>query len=112
MNGTGSIGSRVGQDLGMIIQYFREVSHILDAGLHNRWHVAVWCCDVVREVCSTTLPSEDVNVFAYDYTGYGMSSGTCATPRLFFDAGKSVFRQAIGASSVCRHRGGSPPLLG
>jgi fermentation-respiration switch protein FrsA (DUF1100 family) len=34
------------EDLGMIIQYFREVSHILE-----------------------------VNVFAYEYTGYGMSTG-------------------------------------
>lgn len=34
------------EDLGMIIQYFREVSHILE-----------------------------VNIFAYEYTGYGMSTG-------------------------------------
>ena len=40
----------LGQDLGMIIQYFREVSHILDAGLHNRWHVGTWCYDVMRKV--------------------------------------------------------------
>lgn len=34
------------EDLGMIIQYFREVSHILE-----------------------------VNIFSYEYSGYGMSTG-------------------------------------
>jgi hypothetical protein len=44
------------EDLGMIIQYFREVSHILE-----------------------------VNIFAYEYTGYGMSTGEPYEMALYAD---------------------------
>lgn len=44
------------EDLGMIIQYFREVSHLLE-----------------------------VNIFAYEYTGYGMSTGEPSEPNVYSD---------------------------
>eukprot|EP00438_Fugacium_kawagutii_P024953 Skav213210 [mRNA] locus=scaffold2826:590600:593264:- [translate_table: standard] len=57
------------EDLGMIIQYFREVSHILD-----------------------------VNIFAYDYTGYGMSSGEPSEDALYADieAAFKYLRDIVG----------------
>lgn len=57
------------EDLGMIIQYFREVSHILD-----------------------------VNIFAYDYTGYGMSSGEPSEEALYADieAAFKYLRDIVG----------------
>ncbi|CAK9058505.1 unnamed protein product [Durusdinium trenchii] len=53
----------------MIIQYFREVSHILD-----------------------------VNIFAYDYTGYGMSTGTPSEEALYADieAAFKYLRDIVG----------------
>mmetsp|Transcript_19623 Transcript_19623/g.34393 ORF Transcript_19623/g.34393 Transcript_19623/m.34393 type:complete len:201 (+) Transcript_19623:220-822(+) len=53
----------------MIIQYFREVSHILD-----------------------------VNIFAYDYTGYGMSSGKPSEQALYADieAAFKYLRDIVG----------------
>jgi len=57
------------EDLGMIIQYFREVSHILE-----------------------------VNVFAYEYTGYGMSTGEAHEQALYADieAAFKYLRDIIG----------------
>eukprot|EP00931_Biecheleriopsis_adriatica_P112248 TRINITY_DN86843_c0_g1_i1.p1 TRINITY_DN86843_c0_g1~~TRINITY_DN86843_c0_g1_i1.p1 ORF type:complete len:260 (+),score=41.31 TRINITY_DN86843_c0_g1_i1:26-805(+) len=57
------------EDLGMIVQYFREVSHILD-----------------------------VNIFAYDYTGYGLSSGEPSERALYADieAAYRYLRDIIG----------------
>ncbi|CAE8619314.1 unnamed protein product [Polarella glacialis] len=57
------------EDLGMIIQYFREVSHLLD-----------------------------VNIFAYDYTGYGMSTGEPSEQALYADieAAFKYLRDIIG----------------
>eukprot|EP00930_Biecheleria_cincta_P050078 TRINITY_DN35258_c0_g1_i1.p1 TRINITY_DN35258_c0_g1~~TRINITY_DN35258_c0_g1_i1.p1 ORF type:complete len:267 (-),score=40.38 TRINITY_DN35258_c0_g1_i1:50-826(-) len=57
------------EDLGMIIQYFREVSHILD-----------------------------VNIFAYDYTGYGMSSGEPSEQAMYADieAAFKYLRDIVG----------------
>lgn len=57
------------EDLGMIIQYFREVSHILE-----------------------------VNIFAYDYTGYGMSTGEPNEQAVYADieAAFKYLRDIIG----------------
>lgn len=57
------------EDLGMIIQYFREVSHILE-----------------------------VNVFAYEYTGYGMSTGEPCEQAFYADieAAFKYLRDIIG----------------
>jgi fermentation-respiration switch protein FrsA (DUF1100 family) len=57
------------EDLGMIIQYFREVSHILE-----------------------------VNIFAYEYTGYGMSTGEPAEQAVYADieAAFKYLRDIIG----------------
>lgn len=57
------------EDLGMIIQYFREVSHILE-----------------------------VNIFAYEYTGYGMSSGEPSEQAVYADveAAFKYLRDIIG----------------
>merc|ERR1711920_770388 len=57
------------EDLGMIIQYFREVSHILE-----------------------------VNIFAYEYTGYGMSTGEPHEAAVYADieAAFKYLRDIIG----------------
>jgi len=57
------------EDLGMIIQYFREVSHILE-----------------------------VNIFAYEYTGYGMSTGEAYEQAIYADveAAFKYLRDIIG----------------
>jgi len=57
------------EDLGMIIQYFREVSHILE-----------------------------VNIFAYEYTGYGMSTGEAREHAFYADveAAFKYLRDIIG----------------
>lgn len=57
------------EDLGMIIQYFREVSHILE-----------------------------VNIFAYEYTGYGMSTGEPYEQAIYADveAAFKYLRDIIG----------------
>lgn len=57
------------EDLGMIIQYFREVSHILE-----------------------------VNIFAYEYTGYGMSTGEPHEQAVYADieAAFKYLRDIIG----------------
>lgn len=57
------------EDLGMIIQYFREVSHILE-----------------------------VNIFAYEYTGYGMSTGEPHEQAIYADieAAFKYLRDIIG----------------
>mmetsp|Transcript_33982 Transcript_33982/g.79482 ORF Transcript_33982/g.79482 Transcript_33982/m.79482 type:complete len:259 (-) Transcript_33982:270-1046(-) len=57
------------EDLGMIIQYFREVSHILE-----------------------------VNIFAYEYTGYGMSTGEPSEAAIYADieAAYKYLRDIIG----------------
>merc|ERR1719389_935166 len=57
------------EDLGMIIQYFREVSHILE-----------------------------VNIFAYEYTGYGMSTGEPNEQAVYADieAAFKYLRDIIG----------------
>merc|ERR1712232_179249 len=57
------------EDLGMIIQYFREVSHILE-----------------------------VNIFAYEYTGYGMSTGEPSEQGIYADveAAFKYLRDIIG----------------
>lgn len=57
------------EDLGMIIQYFREVSHILE-----------------------------VNIFAYEYTGYGMSTGEPHEAAIYADieAAFKYLRDVIG----------------
>eukprot|EP00747_Dinoflagellata_sp_TGD_P169482 gnl/TRDRNA2_/TRDRNA2_198541_c0_seq1.p1 gnl/TRDRNA2_/TRDRNA2_198541_c0~~gnl/TRDRNA2_/TRDRNA2_198541_c0_seq1.p1 ORF type:complete len:259 (+),score=39.35 gnl/TRDRNA2_/TRDRNA2_198541_c0_seq1:136-912(+) len=57
------------EDLGMIIQYFREVSHILE-----------------------------VNIFAYEYTGYGMSTGEPNEQAVYADieAAFKYLRDVIG----------------
>ncbi|CAK0847458.1 unnamed protein product [Prorocentrum cordatum] len=57
------------EDLGMIIQYFREVSHILE-----------------------------VNIFAYEYTGYGMSTGEPHEQAPFYEtqAAFKYLRDIIG----------------
>mmetsp|Transcript_95652 Transcript_95652/g.270706 ORF Transcript_95652/g.270706 Transcript_95652/m.270706 type:complete len:259 (-) Transcript_95652:174-950(-) len=57
------------EDLGMIIQYFREVSHILE-----------------------------VNIFAYEYTGYGMSTGEPHEMAIYADveAAFKYLRDIIG----------------
>lgn len=57
------------EDLGMIIQYFREVSHILE-----------------------------VNIFAYEYTGYGMSTGEPNEMAVYADieAAYKYLRDIIG----------------
>mmetsp|Transcript_22939 Transcript_22939/g.48745 ORF Transcript_22939/g.48745 Transcript_22939/m.48745 type:complete len:259 (+) Transcript_22939:134-910(+) len=57
------------EDLGMIIQYFREVSHILE-----------------------------VNIFAYEYTGYGMSTGEAHEQAIYADieAAFKYLRDIIG----------------
>jgi len=57
------------EDLGMIIEYFREVSHLLE-----------------------------VNIFAYEYTGYGMSTGEPSEQALYADveAAFKYLRDIIG----------------
>jgi fermentation-respiration switch protein FrsA (DUF1100 family) len=57
------------EDLGMIIQYFRDVSHILE-----------------------------VNIFAYEYTGYGMSTGEPHEQAIYADveAAFKYLRDIIG----------------
>lgn len=57
------------EDLGMIIQYFREVSHILE-----------------------------VNIFSYEYSGYGMSTGHPSETGLYADieAAFKYLRDIIG----------------
>jgi len=57
------------EDLGLIIRYFREVSHILQ-----------------------------VNVFSYEYTGYGMSTGQPQEQNVFADieAAYKYLRDVIG----------------
>lgn len=57
------------EDIGMIIQYFRELSHILE-----------------------------VNIFAYEYTGYGMSTGEPYEQALYADieAAFKYLRDIIG----------------
>jgi len=57
------------EDLGMIIQYFRDVSQLLE-----------------------------VNIFAYEYTGYGMSSGSATEPNVYADieAAFKYLRDIIG----------------
>merc|ERR1712113_374893 len=57
------------EDLGMIIQYFREVSHILE-----------------------------VNIFAYEYTGHGMSTGEPHEQAIYADieAAFKYLRDIIG----------------
>jgi len=57
------------EDIGMIIQYFREVSHILN-----------------------------VNIFAYEYTGYGLSTGKAHEQAVYADieAAFKYMRDIIG----------------
>merc|ERR1712187_433086 len=57
------------EDLGLLIQYFREVSHILE-----------------------------VNIFAYEYTGYGMSTGEPHEMAIYADieAAFKYLRDIIG----------------
>jgi fermentation-respiration switch protein FrsA (DUF1100 family) len=59
------------EDLGMIIQYFREVSHILE-----------------------------VNIFAYEYTGYGMATGEPGEEAILADVETAFkyLRDIIGVS--------------
>jgi len=59
------------EDLGMIIQYFRDVSALLE-----------------------------VNIFAYEYTGYGMSTGSATEPNVYSDieAAFKYLRDIVGVS--------------